>query len=125
VPGPPQKLSSRLKTGHTIVEAVAIAKDLTRKHLYHIGDPEIANELAELGYLGEESMTKALLIALSEVTPSDYRPPGEPDVVPGVPFVWNSKCFKTSMYLKFKLLGTKRKPVLWWFSCHPATKFNP
>jgi hypothetical protein len=106
------------------LEAILIAKDLTRKNLFHIGDPEIANELAELGYPGEEAMVEALLTALDEVTTQNHRPPGQPDKIPGIPFVWSSKCFKTVMYLKFKLAGTKRKPVLWWFSCHPATDFK-
>jgi hypothetical protein len=124
VSGLSPKPSRRLKTGHTIIEALLIAKDLTRKSLFQIGDPEIANELAELGYPGEEAMLKALLTALDEVTPLDYRPSGQPDRIPGIPFVWSSKCFNTSMYLKFKLMGTKRKPVLWWYSCHPATDFK-
>jgi hypothetical protein len=123
VSGLSPKPSRRLKTGHTIPEALLIAKDLTQKNLFQIGDAEIANE-AELGYPGEEAMQKALLTALEEVTPLDYRPPGQPDKIPGIPFVWSSKCFKTSMYLKFKLMGTKRKPVLWWYSCHPATDFK-
>jgi hypothetical protein len=121
----PRKQSFRLKTGHTVREAISIAKQLTQKNLYHIGDPEIANEVADLGYPGDEGMVQALLIALNEVRPEDYRPTGQPDKIPGIPFVWNSKCFKSSMYLKFKLLGTKSKPVLWWYSCHPATDFKP
>jgi hypothetical protein len=64
----------------------------------------------------------ALLSALSEIAPKDYRPMKEPDRVPGIPFIWKSDCFGRSMYLKFKLLGTKRKPVLWWYSCHPETE---
>jgi len=125
VPNPPRKQSFRLKTGHTILEAIVVAKELTQKNLYQIGDPELANELAELGYLGEECMSEALLMALNEITPADYRAPGQPDDVPGIPFVWNSDCFNKNMYLKFKLRGTKKKPVLWWYSCHPATNFKP
>lgn len=120
----PQKRSFRLTTGHTLSEAIAIAKDLTTKKLYHLGDQELANELAELGYPGDEGNVEALLIALSEITPENYRPTGKPDTIPGIPFVWHSKCFKRSMYLKFKLLGTKHKPVLWWFSCHPSTDYT-
>ena len=122
--GPPPKKSFRLETGHTVTEAISIAKTLTEKQLFHIGDSEITNEVAELGYPGDEGMISALLSALDEVTEEHYRPPGEPHKIPGIPFVWDSKCFKTKMYLKFKLLGTKRKPVLWWYSCHPATEFE-
>jgi hypothetical protein len=122
VPGTRQK-SLRIN-GHTIPEAIAIAKLLTQKNLYHIGDLELPNEVADLGYPGDDGMVRALLLALNEVMPKDYRPPGQPDKIPGIPFVWNSDCFKLRMYLKFKLLGTKSKPVLWWFSCHPATKFE-
>lgn len=122
--GPPRKQSFRLNSGHTIPESILIAKQLTQKNLFQIGDPEIANEIAELGYPGNEGMLNALLIALSEVKAEHYRPPARPDARPGVPFIWESKSFKTEMYLKFKLLGTKRKPVLWWYSCHPTTKFN-
>ena len=122
---PPRKRSFRLKTGHTIPEAIAVAKSLTQNKLYHIGDAEIANELADLGYAGEDAMQAALLTALGEITPEDYRAPGQPDAIPGIPFVWTSKCFKRCMYLKFKILGNKNKPVLWWYSCHPATVYNP
>lgn len=114
------KRSVRLKTGHTLPQALAIARDLTKKQLYEIGDSELANELAELGYLGDEAMNKALLIALSEVTPENYHPPAEPHENPGIPFVWNSICFEKRMYLKFKIKGTKHKPTLWWYSCHEA-----
>jgi hypothetical protein len=82
VSGLSPKPSRRLKTGHTILEALLVAKDLTQKNLFQIGDPEIANELAELGYPGEEAMLKALLTALGEVTPLDYRPPGQPEKIP-------------------------------------------
>lgn len=116
--------SFRLKTGHTLPEAISIAKQLTSKRLFHIGDPEIINELAELGYLTDVERMEGLLLALGEVGPENYRPTGQPDPIPGVPFVWDSKCFKTEMYLKFKILGTKNKPVLWWYSCHPSTKFK-
>ena len=98
---------------------------LNEQHRSAVGDPEIANEVAELGYPGKEGMMKALLAALEEVGPDCYRPPGQPDTRPGIPFVWESKYFKTKMYLKFKILGTKSKPVLWWYSCHPATEFKP
>jgi hypothetical protein len=124
VSGPPRKQSFRLKSGHTVPEVIAIAKQLTQKNLFEIGDPEIANEIAELGYPGEEGMREALLIALSEITPEHYRAPGQPHKVPGIPFIWESKSFKIEMYLKFKLLGTKRKPVLWWYSCHPTTEYD-
>lgn len=122
--GPPRKHSFRLKTGHTIAEAISIAKQLTQKKLFHIGDVEIANELAELGYPGEEGNIEALMMALNEITPSHYRAPGDPDAIPGIPFVWKSACFGRGMYLKFKLKGTKKKPVLWWYSCHPETNFR-
>lgn len=110
--------SFRLKTGHTLPEAISIAKRLTEKRLYQIGKAELPNEVAELGYHGEDAMVEALLIALSEVTPADYRCPSEPHRIPGIPFIWNSKCFSQRMYLKFKLVGSK--PTLWWYSCHPT-----
>jgi hypothetical protein len=112
------KCSFRLKTGHTLPQALAIARDLTQKRFYEIGNPELANELAELGYPGDAAMNKALLIALGEVTPEHYRPSAEPHKIPGIPFIWNSDCFERRMYLKFKILGTKHKPTLWWYSCH-------
>lgn len=118
MPPPHRKQAFRLKSGHTIPEAIRIAKELTKKDLYHIGDPEMANELAELGYPGEEGMSQALLIALGEIEPEDYRPPRDPHPNPGIPFVWNSKCFNKRMYLKFKLVGSR--PALWWYSCHEA-----
>ena len=119
MPEPPRKPSFRLTTGHTLPEAIAIAKSLTSQGFYHIGKPELSNEIAELGYHGDDGMVTALLKALNEITPEHYRPMKEPDHVPGIPFIWTSECFKTSMYLKFKLHGTKKKPVLWWYSCHP------
>jgi len=124
VSGPPSKQSFRLKSGHTIPEAIGIAKQLTEKNLFEIGDPEIANEVADLGYPGDEGMLKALTIALSEIVPENYRPPGQPHSNPGIPFIWESKSFKREMYLKFKLTGTKRKPGLWWYSCHPTTDYS-
>lgn len=117
---PRKKPSFRLKSGHTLPQAIAIAKELTRKGLFEIGDPDIVNELAEFGYLGRDEMIRGLSLALSEVTPEDYSAPAEPHKIPGIPFIWNSACFHTRMYLKFKLVGPR--PTLWWYSCHDAIK---
>jgi hypothetical protein len=80
----------------------------------------LPNELSELGYPGDEAMFQALKSAFSEARPSHHRPDSNPQETPSHIFVWESKFFRCRMYLKFKLRGTQKKPVLWVYSCHPA-----
>jgi hypothetical protein len=114
--------SKRLKNGRTLPESIAIAKDLTSRGLYHIGNVQIIADLADFGYPGGDAMQEALMMALGEISPIHHRPMKEEDAIPPIPFVWNSTCFRKRMYLKFKIEGTKHKPVLWWFSCHEEVK---
>jgi len=100
-------------------EALDIARRLMRKGLFQVGDPELPNELAELGIVGDEAMREALLAALEEVGADCYLPMAQPHKNPGIPFVWKSTFFEgRRMYLKFKLVGSR--PTLWLYSCHEA-----
>jgi predicted nucleic-acid-binding Zn-ribbon protein len=44
-----------------VAEALLVARELTEKGRYQIGDPELANELAELGYPGDAAMNVVFL----------------------------------------------------------------
>jgi len=82
-------------------------------------NPQLAVDLARLGHVDHEAMKGALSAALHELTPDDYRAPSQPHRNPGFPFIWTSLFFDNqAMYLKFKLEGTQKKPVLWMWSCH-------
>ena len=65
-------------------------------------------------------MFQALKLAFSEATPDAYRHDPDPKTPPAYIFVWLSPGFGVEVYLKFKLKGTKHKPVLWIYSCHKA-----
>lgn len=101
-------------------QALIEARKLAALDLYQIGDVELPNELAELGYPGEELMREALCSALNEVDQTLYCPDEHPQAPPAYIFIWESKHFGCRMYLKFKLKGTRKKPVLWIYSCHKA-----
>ena len=91
-----------------------------RQHLFHVGHPQLAVELTDLGFAGNELMVEALNAAFTEVRPEDHQTDPKPEGRPAYIFVWDSVLFETKMYLKFKLMGTRAKPVLWLYSCHPA-----
>jgi len=65
-------------------------------------------------------MHKALCAAFDEATPESYNVDQAPQSTPAYIFVWQSTFFTRKMFLKFKLLGTRKKPVLWLYSCHEA-----
>jgi hypothetical protein len=100
--------------------ALIAAQLLVKDGLYHPENPEVASELTELGYPGDELMREAIQLAFNEVSPEAFQVDPAPQSTPAFIFVWHSQCFKRQMYLKFKLEGTRKKPVLWIYSCHGA-----
>jgi hypothetical protein len=108
------------KKGRSVAEALAIARQLIGTDPGFVqANPQLAVDLARLGYVDDEAMKVALTAALHEVTPDDHREPSQPHRNPGFPFQWKSVFFNNqAMYLKFKLEGTRKKPVLWMWSCH-------
>ena len=111
--GPPKSL-------HSPAEALEIARALMRQGLFHIGRTELPNELTDLGYPGDELMRKALDAVFGEAQARYHQTDSNPQDPPAHIYVWDSTFFGTKIYLKFKLKGTKAKPVLWLYSCHPA-----
>jgi len=97
-----------------------VARSLLRQGLFHVGHTELPNQLSDLGYPGDELMRQALNAAFEEADASYSRVDPSPQGPPAHIYVWNSRFFCRRMYLKFKLAGTKKKPVLWLYSCHEA-----
>jgi len=91
-----------------------------RQGLFHIGRTELPSELTDLGYPGDELMRKALDAAFGEARAKYHQIDSNPQDPPAHIYVWDSAFFGTRIYFKFKLKGTKAKPVLWLYSCHPA-----
>jgi hypothetical protein len=103
-------------------QAIAIARGLVRRGVYDL-TPNAAGELAELlnslGRAGPDDVREALEAIMRELDTSHYRPPRDPERVPGIPFIWDSRYFGKPLYFKFKLVGSKKKPRMVIFSCHP------
>lgn len=114
------KRSGPSKSLHSPAEALDIARALMRQGLFHIGRTELPSELTDLGHPGDELMTKALNAVLGEAQAKFHQIDANPQNPPAHIFVWDSAFLGTRIYLKFKLKGTKAKPVLWLYSCHPA-----
>jgi hypothetical protein len=108
------------KSLHSPAEALDIARTLMRQGFLHVGCAQLPNELADLGHPGDELMRKALIAVLGEARPEYYQIDRNPQDTPAHVYVWDSAFFDRRIYLKFKLMGTKAKPVLWLYSCHPA-----
>jgi hypothetical protein len=105
---------------HSPTEALVIARALMLKGLFHIGRSELPSELTDLGYPGDELMREALNAVLEEAHPKYYQNDSNPQDPPAHIYIWDSVFFGKRIYFKFKLKGTKAKPVLWLYSCHPA-----
>ena len=101
-------------------EALIQARTLMKQGLFHPGRTELPNELSDLGYPGDEMMREALCAAFEEAYPNCHQADPNPKEPPAYIFVWHSAFFGRRIYLKFKLKGTRRKPVLWVYSCHQA-----
>jgi len=91
-----------------------------RQGLFHIGRTELPSELTDLGYPGDELMRKALNAVLAEARTEYHQIDPNPQDAPAHIYIWDSEFFGERIYFKFKLKGTKTKPVLWLYSCHPA-----
>ncbi len=91
-----------------------------RKGLFHVARPEFPSELADLGYPGDELMWNALNAVLAEADAKHYQIDQNPQDPPAHIFVWDCEYLGVRIYFKFKLKGTRAKPVLWFYSCHPA-----
>lgn len=105
---------------HSPGEALIVARSLFKQGLFHIGHTDLPNQLSDLGYPGNELMLEALNAAFEEADASCNRVDPNPQDSPAHIYVWDSRFFRRRMYLKFKLRGTKKKPVLWLYSCHEA-----
>lgn len=103
-------------------QAISIARRLVRRGCYDL-TPKAAGELAELlnslGRAGPDEAREALEAIMQEVDASHYRAPRNPERVPGIPFIWDSKYCGKELYFKFKLVGSRKKPRMVIFSCHP------
>ena len=65
-------------------------------------------------------LREALNAAFDEVDASCSRVDPHPQDPPAHVYVWHSRRFGRRMYLKFKLKGNRKKPVLWLYSCQEA-----
>jgi hypothetical protein len=65
-------------------------------------------------------MHEALRVAFEKVSPEAYTIDRKPQSPPAYIFIWRSRHFRRRVFLKFKLIGTARKPALWIYSCHEA-----
>ncbi|SPF49390.1 hypothetical protein SBA4_4050004 [Candidatus Sulfopaludibacter sp. SbA4] len=98
-------------------EALIQARTLMKQGLFHPGRTELPSELSDLGYPGDELMREALCAAFEEAHPKCYQVDPDPQQPPAYIFVWHSTFFGRRIYL---LKGTRKKPVLWVYSCHQA-----
>ena len=103
-------------------QAIAVARTLVRQRFYEL-TPGAVCQLAELlnsiGSAGQDEAHAALEAIVNELETSHYCPPRNPEPVPGIPFIWVSKYFGRELYFKFKLVGSRKKPRMVIFSCHP------
>lgn len=79
-------------------------------------DPRVYHRLDELG-ISEWDLTGKIAAMAEEVSASDARPVSGSFDPPGHAFVFQSKEFGRSVYLKFRLEG--KKPVVKLYSLHP------
>jgi hypothetical protein len=116
-----EKRPAEVKSVHSPTEALITARALMQQGLFHIGRVELPSELTDLGYPGNDLMRDALCAALGEARTEHCRIDSNPHYdSPAHIFIWESQFFGRRMYLKFKLKGTRKKPVLWLYSCHEA-----
>jgi hypothetical protein len=64
-------------------------------------------------------VNEALAAVLGEVPAENYRPPKELHDPPGIPFVFESRYFGRTIYLKIQIAGSRKKPTVLVWSCHP------
>jgi hypothetical protein len=103
-------------------EAIAKACDSLRRNRYRLtpgAGAQLQELLNSLGKAGQHEMEEALQTILQEIRPADYRAPRDPEPVPGISFIWVSKYFGKEVYFKFKLVGSRKKPLMVIYSCHP------
>lgn len=116
-----EKRRGQGKPIYSPAEALINARALLKQGLFHIGRIELPSELTDLGYPGDELMWEALCAALEEVRAEHCQADPNPQQNSSAHiFVWKSQYFGRRMYFKFKLKGTRNKPVLWLYSCHEA-----
>ena len=81
--------------------------------------PTVIDRLrSDFGIVGIAETQRTLSAVLEEASPLAYCPPRELRDPPGYPFIFESKCLRGPVYLKFQIVGSVRNPrvVLW--SCH-------
>jgi hypothetical protein len=105
----------------TPASALADARQIIRTFGFQVGNVKFESELLVLGFAGYEEIRAMIATALDEITTDAYTPVKNPDIVPGMAFVWDSTVFCKRMYLKFKILHLGRnKKRLSMHSCHEA-----
>lgn len=99
-------------------QALAIAKQQVRLGISKRTPQFIDNMRDHFQLVGEE-VRDALLKVLDEIPPESYKPPKELKDPPGLSFEFRSKNVRSDVYFKFQILGTTKKPMVLFWSCHP------
>jgi hypothetical protein len=79
--------------------ALIAARLLVKDGLYHPENPEVASELTELGYPGDELMREAIQLAFNEVSPEAFQVDPAPQSTPAFLF-----CLALAMFQKANVL---------------------
>ncbi len=81
--------------------------------------PKFNDEVREhFGLVGSEVGEKLLKI-LDEIPPESYEPPFKLNDPPGCPFIFRSSVLGCEVFFKFQIVGTAKKPLVLFWSCHP------
>lgn len=121
---PPQRRNEILTKGYLGLwrpdEALRIAHDQADRGAAH-RTQQFIDDMRERGFVGLE-MREALLKILAETPPECYRPPRKLGHPPGYPFIFHCKTAGCEVYFKLQIEGSRKKPRVLFWSCHPPVE---
>ena len=98
-------------------EAVSVAQDQAQRGT-SLRTLQFNDDMRERGFVGPE-VREALLKILGEIRPESYRPPRKLRNPPGYPFIFQCRYTGCELYFKFQIEGSRNKPRVLFWSCHP------
>jgi len=82
---------------------------------------QFVDDMRALGFVGA-AVLDALLKILAETPPERYRPPRKLGNPPGYPFIFHCGTAGREVYFKFQIEGSRKKPRVLFWSCHPPVE---
>jgi hypothetical protein len=101
-------------------EALKIARNQV-EHGFEFRTSQFTDDMRERGFVGVE-VREALLNILDETPPESYRPPRLLGNPPGYPFIFRCRTTGGKVYFKLQIEGSRKKPRVLFWSCHPPVE---